>query len=95
MTETPETEAKAGELLPCPFCGCKAKVFDTAGSYGYYSARTGICCASEKCDVHPSVSFDDERYDWQKRQHVKTGSEQKAIDAWNRRSPLTPQQQAD
>lgn len=77
-------------LKPCPFCSGEAAVFHTPGSYGYYSAKTGVRCTDKHCLVKPSVAFDDEDYDWDARRTVSVPSLDQAVTAWNTRISSDP-----
>lgn len=90
-----QLSAAATELLPCPFCGEAASFYHIAGSYGYYSSKTGVQCGNGDCLVQPKIAFDDEGYDWGKRTHIPLGSKEKAIADWNTRTGQLVEVQAD
>jgi hypothetical protein len=83
----------AGEvtLKPCPFCGGDASFYHVAGSYGYYSSKTGVQCGNGDCFTQPKIAFDDEAYDWDRRIQVPRPSKEQAIAAWNTRAATAEQ----
>jgi hypothetical protein len=83
------TEQEQVQLLPCPFCGGEGSFYRVAGSYGYYSSKTGAQCGNGDCPVQPKIAFDDEGYDWNKRKHIALKSKAAAVTAWNTRQTAT------
>ena len=79
------TEQEQVQLLPCPFCGGDGSFYLVAGSYGYYSSKTGARCGNGDCPVQPKIAFDDEGFDWDKRKHIALKSKASAVTAWNTR----------
>lgn len=65
------------KLLPCPFCGGKAKIFGKRRDRGYY-----ITCTNDDCDCslgHSIGYYLSHKYETKKD----------AVSAWNKRSVLT------
>jgi hypothetical protein len=82
----PESEREACMTLqPCPFCGEPAQKIHVAGSYGYYPEKDGYGCTSKKCEVQPSVVYDNEA--WEKgKGYYPVDAFGKAMNAWNNRA---------
>jgi Lar family restriction alleviation protein len=64
------------ELKPCPFCGGEAEMVDArkllvVSKYSYIIPYS-VRCSNRKCGVKPYTEY--------------SGTEQEAIDAWNRRA---------
>lgn len=76
---------KGMNLKPCPFCGGEAELniepmWD--GSHGYHDCYGYyIQCSNENCDVMPKTREYDTIYEKDKQKQ-----QQKAIDAWNKRT---------
>ena len=48
MTTEPMSGPAVTQLLPCPFCGGEASFYHVAGSYGYYSSKTGMAQSARR-----------------------------------------------
>lgn len=61
------------KLLPCPFCGCKAKIkYDRVQWSMGGPMRYWVACEARRCKINPYALYDFE-------------TKEEAIEAWNKR----------
>lgn len=73
------------ELKRCPQCRGEAEIYNVRDeNYGYWPAQVGVRC--KKCKLSRG-SFEDQRYDWEKRRHIteRKLAEARAANLWNDR----------
>jgi Lar family restriction alleviation protein len=68
------------QLLPCPFCGSSAELWQRKEGAGNFSKA--VTCGDNECEMYMSTN------------EFHKATKKQAIAAWNRRAPLTTPPQA-